>query len=68
YNIVDNDGFPFEGSRTTGKVGAKGSCVIPVDLQTNVVKLHQFLFEQNDYTVSNELSSYSKKVSSDTGF
>ncbi|MGL5260228.1 MAG: LCP family protein, partial [Lachnospiraceae bacterium] len=46
YNIVDNDGFPFEGSRTTGKVGAKGSCVIPVDLQTNVVKLHQFLFEQ----------------------
>ncbi len=67
YNIVATDGFPFEDSRATGKVGAAGSCVIPLSLESNVVKLHDFLFESEEYTPSTEVTNYSKKVASDTG-
>ena len=67
YNIVDKDGFPFEQYRTTGNLGSKGSCVIPVDLATNVVELHKFLFESDEYQISEEVKTYSQKVSEDTG-
>lgn len=67
YSIVANDGFPFEQYRTTGTVGSKGSCVIPQDLEKNVVELHKFLFGEDDYQVSPEVKEYSAKVSSDTG-
>ncbi len=67
YSIVGNDGFPFESNRATGKVGKKGSCVIPTSLADNVVLLHQFLFNDSSYAVSPEVQSYSDKVSSDTG-
>lgn len=68
YNIVGSDGLPFEEYRATGKVGAKGSCVIPNDLVSNVVKLHEFLFEETDYQVSPQVQSYSDKISADSGY
>ncbi len=67
YKIVANDGFPFEQYRATGRVGSKGSCVIPQDLAVNVSELHRFLFDENDYQISSEVDEFSKKVSSDTG-
>ena len=67
YNIVAKDGFPFEQYRTTGNLGSKGSCVIPVDLKTNVVELHKFLFADEEYESSTEVQSYSQKISADTG-
>ena len=67
YNIVAKDGFPFEQYRATGNLGSKGSCVIPVDLKSNVIELHNFLFESDEYEISNEVLSYSKKISADTG-
>ncbi len=67
YNIAGSDGFPFESNRTTGTVGKKGSCVIPTDLSQNVTLLHRFLFNDNEYTVSGEVQSYSDKIASDTG-
>ena len=67
YSIVANDGFPFEQYRATGRVGSKGSCVIPQDLAVNVAELHRFLFDENDYQISSEVDEFSKKVSSDTG-
>ncbi len=68
YNIVGSDGFPFESNRATGTVGQKGSCVIPVNLEENVVLLQQFLFDDYSYTPSSEVTTYSNKVSSDTGY
>lgn len=65
YNIVDQAGFPNEEHRTTGTVGSKGSCVIPLDLKDNVEWLHKFLFNE-DYTVSSAVQEYSDKVKSDT--
>ena len=67
YNIVAKDGFPFAQYRTTGNLGSKGSCVIPVDLKSNVVELHKFLFDAQDYEISSEVQSYSQKISADTG-
>lgn len=66
YRIVDEGGFPEESMRTTGNIGAKGSCVIPLDLESNVVWLHQFLFEDADYTVSSTVKECSDKVKEDT--
>lgn len=65
YNIVDQAGFPNEQYRTTGTIGSKGSCVIPVDLKENVEWLHSFLFDES-YTVSSDVQSYSDKIKSDT--
>ena len=62
YQIVAQDGVPFEDSRTTGTVGKKGSCVIPLDLETNVVKLHELLFDVTEYEPSDQVKQYSQKV------
>ena len=66
YQIVAQDGVPFEDSRTTGTVGKKGSCVIPLDLETNVVKLHELLFDVTEYEPSDQVKQYSQKVQADT--
>lgn len=67
YEVVAQDGIPFESARTTGTVGKKGSCVIPVDLAENVTLLHEFLFDVTDYVPSEQVQQYSQKISSDTG-
>ena len=69
YNITGQDGFPQEDLRTTGNVqigGVGQSCVIPRDLSDNVVWLHHFLFDDQDYQVSSEVQGYSDKIASDT--
>ena len=66
YRIVDEGGFPEETMRDTGNIGAKGSCVIPVDLESNVVWLHQFLFDDANYTVTDSVKEYSRKINADT--
>lgn len=65
YNVTDSDGFPFEDSRATGTIGSKGSCVIPMSLEKNVVKLHEFLFDE-EYTTSDTVKECSQKVENDT--
>ena len=68
YNIVASDGFPFATHRETGKVGSKGSCVIPNNLEQNVVLLQDFFFGNTSYEPSVEVKNYSSKISSDTGY
>lgn len=66
YRIVEEGGFPEESMRTTANIGAKGSCVIPMNLEENVVWLHQFLFEDEEYSVTDSVVEYSNKVNKDT--
>lgn len=66
YRIVDEGGFPEESMRTVANVGAKGSSVIPLDLESNVVWLHQFLFDEQDYTVTDSVREYGAKIAADT--
>lgn len=66
YNITETSGFPFDDSITTGNIGSKGSCVVPLDLEYNVGLLHEFLYPGVEYTVSEDVKAYSKKIYSDT--
>ena len=66
YYISDKAGFPQESNRATGKIGSKGSCVVPVSLEDNVKWLHQFLFNDYDYEPSAAVKQYSQKIYSDT--
>ena len=52
--------------RGNANMGAKGACVIPTSLEDNVVWLHQFLFEDMEYTVTQSVREYSQKIESDT--
>lgn len=66
YRIVEEDGFPQENMRTVANIGAKGSCVVPTDLESNVIWLHQFLFEEQDYQVTDKVKEYSKEITDKT--
>lgn len=72
YTIVGSDGFPFsadsEGNvlRVCATIGNKGSCVVPTDLKTNVVMLHEFLFGVKDYEPTATVIECSDKIASDT--
>ena len=65
YKIVDEDGFPQPDMRANANMGANGACIIPTDLESNVVWLHHFLFADEDYTVTDSVREYSQKISSD---
>ena len=66
YSITETAGFPEASMRATGTVGSKGSCVIPKDLESNVVWLHQFFFEAEDYVPSDTVKQCSEKIKADT--
>ncbi len=67
YRIAEEAGFPTEDMRTTGNIGAKGSCVIPQDLESNVVWLHQFLFGDDDYEVTENVRECGSVIKAETG-
>ena len=66
YKIVDEGGFPHEDLRTDGTIGGAGSCVIPVNLEENVIWLHEFLFEEEDYQVTDEVKECSEMIEKKT--
>lgn len=65
YKIGDSSGFPFD--KTTDTISGLGSIVIPVSLESNVQKLHEFLYDTKDYKPSSEVSSISSAVVSRVG-
>lgn len=66
YQIVAQDGVPFATNRGSGTIGAKGSCVVPLDLAENVKLLHELLFNEVDYEPSSQVMECSEKIKSDT--
>lgn len=66
YRIVEEAGFPQESMRITANIGATGNCVIPTDLESNVVWLHQFLFEDQVYAVTENVLEYGERIAADT--
>ena len=66
YQIVDTTGFPFDGALATGMIGSKGSCVIPIDLKSNVKELHKFLFDEEDYVPSQRVQICNDQIHEDT--
>ena len=66
YDIGDTTGFPYE--KTTHKYDKIGDVVIPCDLASNVTQLHQFLFNDENYTPSATVLSNSQQIISNTGY
>ena len=65
YSIGQTEGFPFE--NTTATLPKKGSVVIPTTLEENVVKLHEFLFDEKDYQPSEKVKEISTAIAAETG-
>lgn len=64
YELAGNHGWPFE--LCTGNFGSKGSIVVPTDLETNVVELHEYLFGEKN-NVSNTVQGLSEYIVDYTG-
>ena len=65
YKIGETKGFPID--RTGARLSGKGSCIIPITLESNVVKLHEFLFGTIDYQPSSKVVSISNEIRSLVG-
>lgn len=66
YDVVVSDGFPFEEYRVGANVGSKGSCVIPNDLEENVIHLHELLYPEEQYTPSKQVQTISAEIKEQT--
>lgn len=66
YKLGETTGFPFV--KNTKKLGSKGDCVIPCDLETNVIELHKFLYNEENYEPTETVKSNSQKIIEDTGY
>ncbi len=64
YNIADTAGFPW--SRGDAVIKSRGDCVIPTTLESNVIKLHEFLFDDSSYTPSDAVLKISAKIKEDS--
>ena len=67
YKIVREGGFPSMELMAGANLPAKGDCVIPMNLEANVIELHRFLFGDEHYEVSDTVRSYSESIALDTG-
>ena len=66
YNMAESSGFPF--TLRTKKVSSKtGSVVVPCTLSSNVVQLHKFLFDQDEYDPTDDVDAISDHIQSETG-
>ena len=43
-------------------------CVLPITLESNVIKLHEFLYPEDSYVPSEEVKTYSQKIIEISGF
>ena len=66
YNLGETTGFPFE--KNTKKLGSKGDCVIPCDLESNVIRLHAFLYDDDTYEPTETVKNKSTQIINDTGY
>ncbi len=63
YKLGDTCGFPYAYVPSD----IKGSVLVPADLESNVVLLHEFLFEDENYVPSATVKRISAEISSQTG-
>lgn len=69
YDIEDQAGYPFDhlyGKTVEDAVGL--DCVVPITLESNAVRLHEFLYPEDAYEPSEELKSYSQRIIDKSGF
>ena len=63
YHLEAADGFPFDlETRRIYEKGAKIDYVFPLDLERNVIRLHGFLYDTEEYEVSEQVKEISNAV------
>lgn len=67
YKFVESSGFPFDVTTSENVLNHQGSYVVPIDFVSNVSKLHEFLFDENDYTVSDTVNQIDSDIEYLTG-
>ena len=69
YEIEDQAGFPFDhllGENVKNALDC--DCVLPVTLESNVIKLHEFLYPEDSYVPSEEVKAYSQRIVDKSGY
>ncbi len=66
YELAATTGFPFD--KRGAEYSGKGEVVVPCTLESNVAKLHLFLYENEEYAPSNTLRHISGVISEYTGY
>ncbi len=61
-NITESAGCPDVNNVVTMPMGGSGDCVVPLNLEKAVVKLHKILFNVDDYTPTNSVKRYSNRI------
>ena len=61
--IVESTSCPETSNVVTMDMGGSGACVVPINLEKAVIKLHKILFNEDDYTVSTAVKRYSARIS-----
>lgn len=59
FHLTETEGFPFE---LKDSLVGKKDCVIPVTLRENVIRLHRFLFDEEEYVPSKEVEEISRQI------
>ena len=68
YEISDSTGFPFALNSTTISK-TTGSVLVPCTLTSNVVQLHEFLYDQENYDPTDDMVDViSEHIVNETGF
>ena len=60
YNIASTTGFPFE--LTTKYLKTTNDTVVPINLAANVAELHEYLFSEEDYQVTDKVQRISDDI------
>lgn len=61
YDIKEDAGFPFD---KTTKIINKADVVLPKTLSSNVIKLHKYLFDTDDFKPSQTVEDFSREIAS----
>lgn len=59
FHMTDTEGFP---SKLKDVMIGKRDCVVPVTLESNVIRLHQFLFDDEIYEPSDTVKEISRQI------
>ena len=67
YSIAGSAGFPFD-KNTINLGGSVGDVVVPCTLESNVIELHRFLYDNQEYKPSTSVKVNSAKIMEETGY
>ena len=64
YKIEADKGFPYY--KSSYKDATKGDLIVPCDLQTNIIQLHQRIYGESRYVPNDIVKKYSKALETET--